>query len=265
MSTPIILSNPQQINSTTYADLLGVSLGLPRLPGEPASKYFDRLSRAGQSDRSHNYKGLIDEINLELGLNTYRALLLSGPDADVNVSVAGVTLSDPANILEPVTSPLLTVDIDGIWTWRMLSDIVSDINNNGVYNAELLIEDAPAVQLAKQNNTLTVLAMNLNGQHFNLGQTGVIVGSELFSTVVPFYTLTTDGMLQFSQAVPAGTQITFQYRSWPYSLAASQAAVLGLMEPDVASVALTGDNVLVYNIREYIQAIMDIDLSYWGK
>lgn len=261
----ITLTNPQSVNSTTYADLLGVMLGLPRLPRENSQDYFARLSKAGHCDRTHDYMGVIDEINLELGLKTYKAISIYGQEANVIVTIAGVVIKDPAGIIPDVTSPLMNLDVDGIWTWRMMSEIVDDIKASGTYQAALIGEDAPAIQLAKQDNVLTSLAQPLNGQHFNLGRTGIILGSELFSVPVPPYELHTDGILQFSQVVPTGTQITYQYRVWPYYLVASEAAVLGLMEPDIAKVALTPSNTLVYQIQEYIQAIMRQDLSYWGK
>lgn len=265
MSTPLAtLTNQQQINSTTYADLLGVLVNLPRLPGETSQAYFDRLSRGATSDRSFDYTGLVDEINLQLGLNTYQGIALSGPTGVVNMTIAGVTITDPNDILTPATSSLMTLDVDGIWTWRMLSNIVADITSNGNWTAELIGTDAPAIQLAKQTNQLIVRAYPLSGQNFNLGKNGIIVGSELFSTTVPSYTLTAAGSLIFSQPVPTGTQITYRYTAWPYNLVCSEASILGLIEPNIAQVALTPDNTLVYDIQEYIQAIMSRDLSYWG-
>jgi len=260
----ITLTNPQPVNSTTYADLLGILVGVPRLPGETSQDYFDRLSKAGQCDRTQDYQGMVDEINLQLGLKTYQSIALSGPEATVTVTVAGVVLTDPTGVIPTLTSTLQTVDVDTIWTWRMQSEVVADINASGSYIATLTGQDAPAVQLAKQDNVLNVVSYPLNGQHFNLGRTGIILGTELFSSPVPSYTLTRDGLLQFNQPVPSGTTITYQYRAWPYSLVASEASILGLMEPDIAKVAITGNDVLVYNIREYIQAIMGQDQSYWG-
>src|SRR5271157_6660066 len=95
----ITLTNPQPVNSTTYADLLGILVGVPRLPGETSQDYFDRLSKAGQCDRTQDYQGMVDEINLQLGLKTYQSIALSGPEATVTVTVAGVVLTDPTGVI----------------------------------------------------------------------------------------------------------------------------------------------------------------------
>ncbi len=39
-----------------------------------------------------------------------------------------------------------------IWNWNSLSKIVDEINQSGVWTAQLLIPDAPAVFLCRQSN-----------------------------------------------------------------------------------------------------------------
>jgi hypothetical protein len=258
----IVITELQQKNSTTYVDLLGVLLGLSRLPGETSQQFYDRLMRASKSNRTHQYVGLINELTLQLGLSLYAAVSLSGPvETNVSVSIAGIQLSNAS--LAATTIPLFTTDIDDLWSWRMLSAVVADINAAG-YTATMLIEDTPAIVLLKQQNTLLVLAQSISGQDINLGYTGVEVGTELFNIAVPSYTLTADGQLHFSSPVADGTQITFQWQAWPYNIVASDVNVLSLTDPDLATVAVAPDGNLVYQIREYIQNIVGRDLSYWG-
>lgn len=263
----ITLTNGSQVNSTSYIDLLGVLQGLSRMPGETSESFFDRICKAAQSDRSNRYEGLVNNLSIEFGTSIYQAIDVEGAtEADVTVTVAGVVISDPVGVKATLTSPLMVTGPDGNWTWRMMSDIVSDINGSGTWTAGLNYDDAPAVQLAKQDNTLISLAQVLPGgqQHYSLGKTGILLGSESFSNTVPTYTLDREGNLQFSQMIPSDVNITYQYRVWPYSLVASEVAVLGMMEPAIAKVALTSDGVLTNQMIGYIQDIMNQDRSYWG-
>jgi len=38
-----------------------------------------------------------------------------------------------------------------------------------------------------------------------------------------------------------------------------------LMEPDLAAIAVADNGRLAYQVREYVQDIMRVDRSYWGK
>ena len=48
--------------------------------------------------------------------------------------------------------PLVTLDEDEVWSWNTLSSITQQINQSQLWKASLLGEDAPAVQLCRQNN-----------------------------------------------------------------------------------------------------------------
>jgi hypothetical protein len=261
MST--IINEVQESNSTTYIDILGVLLGLSRLPSETSQSFYDRLMRATKSNRTHQYIGLINELSLQLGLNLHLAVQLSGPVlTNVSVSIAGISLSNSS--LTAITIPIFTVDADDLWTWRMLSAVVADINTAG-YAAEMLIEDVPAITLLKQQNIMLVVAMPISGQDIDLGYSGILVGTELFNTTVPSYTLTSDGNLSFSSPVSSGTQITFKWQAWPYNIVSCDVNVLSLTDPSLSAVAVTPDGNLIYQVREYIQNIMQTDQSYWGR
>ena len=259
----VILSNLEQVNSTTYVDLLGVLLGLERLPGELSPAFLNRIYQSLQGSRGHEYIGLLNEINLQLGLSLETSVSLTGDQAsDVTVTLAGMHLHNEA---EDLTIPLLTMDINDLWQWKLISDLVNSINQTTTFQAQLLGEDGLALQLIRQKNVLTVVDYPLEGQYFLLGQTGILLGTERFNVSVPSYTLGQDGKLRFSQPLPTGARMTYQYRVWPYQLVASPVGVLGLMEPDLAAIAVADNGRLAYQVREYVQDIMRTDRSYWGK
>lgn len=66
---PTTITTITQTNSTTYADEVGIQIGLPRLPGETSDAYVKRLNTATRVDTSQDYIGLLNEITLQLGLN----------------------------------------------------------------------------------------------------------------------------------------------------------------------------------------------------
>jgi hypothetical protein len=261
--SPVHLTTIVEANSTTYADELGVLIGLSRLPGETSERYLKRLKTATRIDVSQGYVGLLNEITLQLGLKLKRMISLTSMNqVVVNVSIAGVVLTQGVNTQ---TIPLVTLDVDDAWTWRKLSDIVSDINAGSVSQAELVDDDAPSIVLAKQSNILTVIAQPVQGQDIDLGFTGIIVGSERFNAPVPMYTLLVDGSLTFEQPVPSGTTITYQRQVWPYQLIGGDAALIGLIDPKVAIVSEGPNGNIVYQIREVVQSILSQDRSYWSR
>jgi hypothetical protein len=249
-----------QTNSTTYADLIGLQLGLPRLLGETADQYIKRLEFATQLTRTAPYPGAVNQINLALGLKPgqYISLQFTSIPQVVTVSIAGVTIGN-----NPII-PLLTVDPDTMWDWQMLSQVVSGINELSGVTAALLVTDGPALQLARQTNSLWAFSENITGIQYQLQNEGVVVGSELFNQNIPTYTLTTGGLITFSAEPQSGTQITYNYIVSPYNLVGSPAALIGLTDPEFASVAETSNGVLAYQVSEFVQNIMGTDLSYWG-
>src|SRR5271168_585293 len=131
---PTILTTITQTNSTTYADELGVQIGLPRLVGETSSEYVKRLKLATRIDTSQDYIGLLNEITLQLGLKSSNLISLAsvtGNPLSVVSNLQGVVLTDTVTQATQ-TIPILTVDIDDAWTWSLLSSVVDAINAGSV-------------------------------------------------------------------------------------------------------------------------------------
>lgn len=252
----------QEINSTTYADLIGVQVGLPRLTGETADAYVKRLEFAVNLTRTHPYAGSLNEVNLQLGVEPalYISLNLSA-NIVIKSSVAGVKIGN-----KPIV-PLLAFDADTMWNWRMLSAVVTDLNTATPGLATLLVSDGPAFQIARQTNSLYTFgeSVSTTGLQTQLKHSGIQVGKEQFNQAVPPYTLTAEGLLTFSAAPTAGTTITYNYVVTPYSLVGAPVALIGLTDPEFASVAETPSGVIAYQVSEFVQAIMAKDRSYWAQ
>lgn len=252
----------QQTNSTTYADLLGLQLGLSRILGETADQYLKRLEFAANLIRTAPYAGAVNEINLRLGVKPSSYISLTLPDSIptiVKISIAGITIGS-----NPII-PMLTFASDTMWEWQMLSQVVTAINNIPFVSASLLVDDGPALQLARQTNSLWSFAESISGIQNQLKYVGIQVGTELFNQPVPSYTLTESGLLTFSFEPQAGTAITYNYIVNPYNIVGSPVALIGLTDPEFASVAETSNGVLAYQVNEFVQNIMSTDLSYWGS
>lgn len=264
--TTIVVNTVTESNSTTYADELGVQIGLPRLPGEDSESYIKRLKLATRIDTSQDYVGLLNEITLQLGLTTSNLISLTsitGNPLLVTVALTGIVLKDSITLVTQ-TVPIVTVDIDDAWTWLLLSDVVAAINAGSLATATLLGSDNPTVQLAKQSNTITVIAQPISGQNVSLGYNGIIVGSELFNIPVPSYTLNTNGTIIFSAPVSQGTAITYQRLVWPYGLIGGDVGLISLLDPAVFTMAQGPNGTIVYQILEAMQTIMQQDQSYWS-
>lgn len=251
----------QLTNSTTYADTLGLQLGLPRILGETADQYLKRLEFAANLTRTAPYPGAVNEINLRLGVTPAAYISLTLPDSVptvVTISIAGITIGS-----NPII-PLLTFASDAVWEWKLLSDIVSSINSIPFVTATLLVDDGPALQLARQSNSLWSFSETVSGIQTTLKYTGIQVGTEMFNQPTSSYTLTESGSLIFESEPQLGTNITYNYIVNPYNLVGSPVALIGLTDPEFTSVAETRDGVLAYQVSEFVQNIMSTDLSYWG-
>lgn len=256
-----------QTNSTTYADELGVLIGLSRLPGESSESYVKRLKTATRVDTSQDYVGLLNELTLQLGLQISKLISLTSNTSNsltVVSALTGIVLTDTVT-LATQTIPILTIDIDDAWSWRQLSDVVGEINTGTVATASLLVTDGPTIQLAKQSNTLTIIAQEISGQNVDLGFTGILIGSELFNVAVPPYTLDINGKMIFAAPVPDGTQITYKRLVWPYNLIGGDVSIVSLLDPAVKTMAQGPNGTIVYQIREVVQSIVSQDQSYWAK
>jgi hypothetical protein len=255
---PTTIDQIQLSNSTTYVDLLGLQLGLTRLPGENANAYLKRLEAAARLVREHPYEGALNETNLQLGFEpqVYATIHATATDV-ITVSIAGVTIGSHPTV------PILTFDSDTMWNWRLLSAVVADLNQYA--HTELKVKDGPAFQLARQSNSLWSFAENVSGLQMQLRHSGIRIGSELFNQTVPSYTLDTSGTLTFDMEPDVGTQITYNYITAPYDLVGSPVAMIGLKDAEFSSIANAPNGALAYQIREFVQAIMLIDRSYWAK
>ena len=257
----VTVSQLTPVNSTTYIDLVGVMMGLTRDTGETSDRFAMRLQAAARSDR-----GMLNELRLRLGLEFQAAISVeSAWPFTLNCSISGIELS---NISGSYTLPLLTIDPDNVWVWKSLSQVAAAIHALPGYTASFLaVNDGPALQLVRQSNTLLSVGEAVNGSAAILAHSGLIQGSELFSTLVPSYRYGADGVsLYFDQPVADGVTVTYQYRQSPFSLITCSAAILALADPDLAAVAVTPDNQLTYQAKEFIQAAASTstDLSYWA-
>lgn len=252
----------QQINSTSYADEVGLLIGLDRLPGETTTAYVQRLEAATQLRRDQPYEGALNGINLALGFEpaTYISLALPA-DTVVSVSIAGIVVGDAPAV------PLLTFDADSYWIFRTLSAVVTDLNELFSFSlATLLVPDGPAFQLARQTNSLYSFSEAVGGITWQLEQTvGVQVGSELFNLTPPAYTLTSTGSLVFASAPDPSLTITYNYIVTPYDLVGAPIALIGLTDPEFPTVAETTGNTIAYQVSEFVQAAMLQDRSYWAQ
>ncbi|MGC1582153.1 MAG: hypothetical protein WA766_11750 [Candidatus Acidiferrales bacterium] len=263
---PTILTTITQTNSTSYCDELGVLIGLTRLVGESSEDYIKRLKLATRIDTGQDYVGLLNEITLQLGLTSQLLISLAsvtGNPLNVTSNLQGIVLTDTVTQATQTIS-IVTVDIDDAWTWALLSGVVAAINSGTVATAILLANDGPTIAIASQSNVLTVLAQPISGQNVSLGFDGIIIGSELFNVAVPTYTLDSDGTIIFSAPVPNGTTITYQRRVWPYSLIGGDVGLISLLDPSLSVVAQGPNGTMVYQVQEVVQAIMNVDQSYWG-
>lgn len=252
----------QIANSTTYSDLLGLQLGLPRLLGETTNTYVKRLEFAAALSRKHPYQGALSEINLQLGVEPTQYINVQmGADQIISASIAGVVIGNIPST--QTTIPLLEFDADTMWNWRLLSAVVADINK--IVPATLLVADGPAFQISRQTNSLWSFAESISGVHVQLKFSGVQVGSESFNQIVPSYSLSEDGQLVFDIEPPSNLTITYNYIIAPYNLVGAPVALIGFLDPEFASVAETPNSALAYQLREFIQSIMKIDRSYWAE
>lgn len=252
------------VNSSTYADELGVLIGIDRLSGEAAGDYLDRLAMAVTSSRSADYIGLMNQICLALDLPMSQAIEIDGPDdATITVSIGGLSLSAARAV---TTIPLVSLTVDNFWKWQTLSALVAAVNQVPGFSATLLGDDGLALQLVHQSNTNQILAEAISGQTTRLTYGALVQGSELFSIPVPAYSYGADGQtLRFTSPLTYGCQVTYNYRLLPYRLVAAPVGLISLSDPELTGIALGSNGTMVYQLREYLWQAAAKDLSYWGK
>ena len=257
---------PQKFNSTTYSDQLSVLMGLyqDRQAGETADLFLDRLYSAAYSRRDHTMEGTINEISDLLGLNIQAGILVTpaNPSTVIQVSAGQITLTLGTAI---ATIPTVTITPDGFWSWNYLSSVVDSINSQTIVPvvATLQIPDTYAIQLVPQSSLGCSLSEPIEGTTIQLKYSGVAVGSELFNNPVPPYTLSSNGSLVFTSAVPSNTTVCYIYNLSPFILTCSEVSVINLMDPALATTAKCPNGAIVYQVREFNQDILAQDPSYW--
>ena len=147
--------NLQSYNSVSYVDVVALQLGLQRLPSETADTFLDRLYQAASNVRDHTFQGTVDQIAFELGLTVSVGMTISCFDPTVLVTVSFGQMMITQGMVQTVI-PTVTIDADNYWTWRMLSDVVSDINTQTPCTAVLKGADGLAWQLANQSSLAPV-------------------------------------------------------------------------------------------------------------
>jgi hypothetical protein len=118
----------------------------------------------------------VNEIALQLGLKVVPGITVSSTDINATISsnISGVTLVSGNTT---INIPLVTIDPDDVWSWRLLSNITADINTHSpLFTATLLTSDGPALQLVQQGNVSNVVAEQVTGGRMILDNPGVIVG-----------------------------------------------------------------------------------------
>jgi hypothetical protein len=150
MSTPALVPNPIPVNSTSYADVAGLSFGIDRLQGETTDVYVNRLNTIAVENRTHSYEGVVNAIAFALGLEVQPGIEITGPsNTVVTCDLSGISLVSGANSL---LFPLAVLGEDNVWDWNTLSEAVSAINATNIWQATLLSPDGPAVLICRQTN-----------------------------------------------------------------------------------------------------------------
>lgn len=250
-------------NSTSYVDVVGLLLGETRLPGETAPAFLKRLERIASAQADHSYPGALEQISSELGFAAAPYISLNSTVANslVTSNLSGLTFS---NATESLTIPLVTMDPDSMWIWAMLSDIVSAINKSQTFTAQLLVQDGPALQLANQKNVFLATGESIPSQHYTLANSFYVPESAVLSDRGNPMTVTGQSLSLF-KAPAAGTTVSYLYSVFPYTLVGSPVALLGLLDPGVSQAAVQPDGTIAYQVREYLNAVMQQDRSYWSQ
>lgn len=257
------ITSLEPINSTSFVDVLGMSIGLVRFAGETSYSFGLRIAEAAARDRSGTYQGALAELCALLGLQMNPGIRITStdPSAVVICSMSGLSIIGQ---YESINAPIVYTAADTVWVWYHLSDIVATINASNHYRATLLVENALAIQLSAQTNQLYYRESVL-GQQFNLTKTGYLPNSILFD-ISPMPTFTLQGqILTFASPPPEGANIMYQYISWPFEAVVSDAGFIGLADPAFAPIATYDGSHLAYQPREFLQAVMLKDRSYWAK
>lgn len=251
--------NLRPVNSTSYVDMLGILVGIDRLPSEAAAPYLERLERAVASSRGADYQGLLDQLAISLNLPQFPALRVSANASfDLAVSFGCLAIGNHQILLLSLTS-------DDFWSWKKISDVAGEIRALG-YDCQQLGPDGPSLMLARQANSSLVSAEEIAGTNVRLSRGRLVDGSLSFNLPVPEYQLGSDGCsLHFLSALPDGCQATYRFRVCPYTVVGSPVSALSLADPSVRQFTAGSNGRTIYQVREYLQEVLRRDRSYWGK
>lgn len=256
----ISLTRIGQLNSVSYQDLVGLLAGISRALGESTAAFKGRIELNANSQKSHTYTGTLENINTRLGLSMYEAISISSSViTDISYDFGKIVLFDGTNT---TNIPTLTTSPDGFWDWRQMSEVVTDINAVTGCTAVLVGPDGPTMQLAKQMNSGWVINELVTSQVYKLQRGDLYVyGSEIFSTAGTIYTIT-NGIVTLPQE-PVNLSISYQYKKMPYTLIASEGALVSLTDTALQEYVIF-NNDLIFQVKEVIQTLMNSDGSYWA-
>ena len=249
----------------TYADLAALNLGLTRFPGEKAAAFLQRCYQATTRRRDHSYEGTQDELCLQLGLAQSEGISVTSTDPTLAIA-SSIGLVTVLTFGTTHQVPTVVMAVDNYWVWRLLSDVVRDLNSIPGVTALLLTDDGPALQLARQSNIQTEVGEAVTSNDQMLEHAHILEASVAFNTVPGDYVFDGEtGELILHANPPAGLAISYQHLVLPFNLVCTQVGLFGLTEPALATVGVGSNNVLAYQIREALQVVMAADPSYWAE
>lgn len=255
----------QVANSTTYADVVGLQLGLPRFQGETSTRYMARLYAATAKRRDLSYEGLQDELTLQLGLDQWVGIRVTSTNLQAIVTVGLGTVTVTLG-LTSVLIPTVIMAADNYWEWRRLSDVVADLNQISGITAELAGPDGPALTLVRQSNLYTVVGEAVTSVETQLAHTNLVPDSLVFQqpSAEAFNLDPITGKLSLGAPPVSGQSVSYQYLVLPCLLVVSDVGLFSLQDAGLATVGVSSSNVLAYQLREVLQTIMQQDPSYWA-
>jgi hypothetical protein len=256
-----VLKDLQKVNSTTYVDLVGVMVGLERSVGETSDVFLERVLLAAKSNRSSEYIGLLNELNLQFGTKLYHCMSVSGASPfEFRVSGTKVYVrQDDASF----DTPLFVIEPDGYVVWKTLSQVAEELEENTDVSCDVLT-DAPAIHLVRQSNIFRQVNEEISGTTIRLQKSNAIPGSEVFAGQIPFYEYLTTSVLKMETPVSYGT-VSYQYRICPYKVVGSPINILSMTDPDFYVYATGPQNQLSFQALSAVHSLAKVDRSYWTK
>ena len=100
----------QPVNSLTYADVVGLNVGLTRMQGEDSVAFLERCYLSTTCRQDSTYEGEQDQVCLQLGLSQWAGISISSTDSSMTITVCiglvtvvqnGVTHTIPTVTMAP--------------------------------------------------------------------------------------------------------------------------------------------------------------------